>query len=205
MIWLYRFLWVVLSPVVDVWVIKRLFSGKEDRRRFKERLGVASIPRPPGRLIWFHGASVGETLSILPLVDRLLTADKNLHILVTSGTRTSAELMERKLPVGAFHQYVPLDFWPAVNSFLDYWRPDISVFVESEFWPELVLKAPNPILLNARITEKSFHKYKRMQSLFGPLMARFKTALAQTEQDALRLKELGVHTMQEFDVPTIIV
>lgn len=187
----YRLLWVLIGLFVDIWLLVRLFKGKEEWSRFKERAGVASVKRPEGKLVWFHCASVGECLSILPLINNLLNDDDSLNILVTSGTVTSAKLMAKKLPARAIHQYVPVDFYIPVKNFMWFWKPDVSVFVESEFWPELLYQAPNPILLNARISKRSFVRYKKHSWLTRPLIKRFKACLCQEQADADRLTELG--------------
>ena len=191
MIWLYRFALFLLSPVLDIWFFIRLLKGKEDRHRINERMGQPQHPRPEGKLVWIHGASVGETLSILPLIEALLAADKTLHVLVTSGTRTSAGLMRERLPARAIHQFVPLDYWPAVYMFFNHWRPDVSVFVESEFWPELLWQAPNPMLVNARVSGRAFTRYMRWGWFWHPFLARFNRCLAQSDADADRLAALG--------------
>lgn len=193
--WLYRILWLLLGPAVDIWFFSRLFKGKEDKKRWFERLGKPSQERPAGKLVWLHGASVGETLSLLPLIENLLMRDERLNILVTSGTVTSAGLMTRHLPeldaTRVIHQYAPLDFWLSIKMFVDHWQPCTSVFVESDFWPEMVYQAPNPVVINARMSERSFKRYQALSFFFAPLFTRFKAALAQSEQDAKRLRSLG--------------
>lgn len=207
-IWLYRLLWVCLSPIVVLWLWRRRKRGKEHATRFAERLGQPARHRPKGQLIWFHGASVGESLSILPLINHLLTTQQDLHILVTTGTLTSAKLMEKRLPERAFHQFVPLDAWPFVRSFMAHWQPDISVFTESELWPELLYQAPNPMLINARLSPKSFRRYRALGWFFHPLIARFIHVFAQHEPDAERYAALGApHTNTlpnlKFDAPPL--
>jgi 3-deoxy-D-manno-octulosonic-acid transferase len=192
---------------VDIWFISRLFSKKEDKSRLKERLGISSIIRPRGKLIWFHGSSVGETLSILPLINKLLEQDEKLNILVTSGTITSAKLMAEKLPPRAFHQYIPLDFYTIVSTFMEHWKPDLSIFVESEFWPELLHQAPNKVLINARISDRSFKRYGKHKWFIQTLLKGFKLCLAQSTQDEQRLKDLGIKNVKmsgnlKFDVET---
>src|SRR4051812_5239593 len=103
---------------------KRVEAGKEDPDRVGERLGRASAPRPPGPLVWLHGASVGESLSHLPLIERLRRERPDAHVLVTSGTATSAAILARRLPPGVTHQYVPVDAPGAVRRFIRHWRPD---------------------------------------------------------------------------------
>jgi len=165
----------VLAPALPLWLKHRAKVGKEDPIRQSERFGQASITRPAGQLFWMHGASVGEVTMILPLIDKVLAEYPNAHVLVTSGTTTSAELMAKRLPASAFHQYIPLDTPKAVTAFLEHWKPDIAIWSESEIWPNLLLqtKARNiPMaLINARMSEKSLNSwFKRRKSglrLFG--------------------------------------
>ncbi|MGL4324828.1 MAG: 3-deoxy-D-manno-octulosonic acid transferase, partial [Beijerinckiaceae bacterium] len=127
----------LLAPAAP-WILeRRARRGKEDRARMDERFGKASRPRPGGQLVWMHGASVGETISLLPVVEAL--TQRGVQVMVTSGTVTSAAVMEKRLPAGAFHQYVPLDAPPFAQAFLDHWQPDCAVFAESELWPNLIL------------------------------------------------------------------
>ena len=164
-----------LEPMLPLWLKQRALKGKEDPARQDERFGKASIERPKGQLFWMHGASVGETTMLLPLIHKLLAAYPQAHIIITSGTVTSANLMAKRLPPRALHQYVPLDTRNAVSSFLDYWKPDIAFWAESEIWPNLITQthARNiPMaLINARMSEKSiqgwFKRQKTALSLFG--------------------------------------
>ena len=157
-LFLYRILVVLLSPIIYMWLVIRYIKGKEDKKRFYERLGYSKQPRPNGRVVWMHGASVGECLSMLPLVKKLLAENKNLSVMVTSGTVTSAALMAKRLPQGAFHQYIPVDFPWAAKRFVQYWNPTAVLWFESDFWPNLLVeinKKQHPlILLNGRISDK---------------------------------------------------
>jgi len=164
-----------LAPVLPLWLKRRALKGKEDPARQGERFGITSRPRPKGQLFWMHGASVGEVTMLLPLIDKALKEYPAAHVLVTSGTTTSAKLMTKRLPERAFHQYIPLDTPKAVNAFLDHWKPNIALWAESEIWPNLLLqtKARNiPMaLISARMSEKSVNGWmkrrKSAQSLFG--------------------------------------
>jgi len=151
----YRTMMRGLEPFAGYILKRRVKSGKEDETRTGERKGIASLSRPAGTLIWMHGASVGETSMLLPLIRRLLEDDPKLHILVTSGTMTSAKIMAERLPDRAFHQMVPLDGPTFVARFLDYWQPDLAVWAESEIWPNLVLQTKaaraKMALINARM------------------------------------------------------
>ena len=207
MLYLYRTLWIILAPIVDIWFFIRFFKGKEDKNRFMERLGYFKQQRPTGKLVWFHAASVGESLSILPLIEQLLNKHKELNILVTTGTVTSASLMQKRLPKGAIHQYVPIDFYFAVKSFMDHWQPDLSVFVESELWPELISQAPNPIIINGRMSNKSANRYKKYKKLSAFLFQRIQLILAQSEDSYENFKMVCDTPIEnsgnlKFDAPT---
>ena len=151
----WRWLGLVVTPLAPLLLRERAARGKEDRARMGERLGIPSAARPEGRLIWIHGASVGESLAALPLIEKLLAED--IAVLVTSGTVTSATMMQARLPSGAIHQYVPLDIPRAASRFLDHWRPDVGLFVESDLWPNLLLEAQRRgiklALINARLID----------------------------------------------------
>ena len=190
--WGYRFLWLLLLPFISVMILWRLIKGKEPCLRFGERLGISTFKRPEGDLIWFHCASIGESLSILPLIDTLLKADNKRHILVTTGTVTSAKLMAKKLPKRAYHQFIPLDFYPCVRLFLSRMKPTISIFVESEFWPELMRHAPSLMLINARISDASFATYQKYPAAANTLIHHVQLAAARTSKDADRLAGLGL-------------
>lgn len=197
---LYNGLLRIGSPFLDHHLSKRLKSGKEDVARYGERLGTPSHTRPPGELIWIHAASVGEAVSALSLIEGLLENKEDRHILITTGTRTSAEIMQSRLPPRAFHQYVPIDRRQAVDHFLAYWRPDLAVWMESEVWPNLICEtsARNiPMaLLNARITEKSFKMWRRSLGFSKRLLGSFDYCSAQTELSARRLGELGARNVE---------
>ncbi len=191
----YRLFLFLLSPLILVWLFIRMIQGKEDRRRFKERLGFAGHKRPAGPLIWMHGASVGECLSMLPLVDKLLKEDPKRHIMITSGTRTSAELMKKRLPARAFHHYIPVDFKSAGRRFLRHFKPDAVLWFESEFWPNIltsVHEADIPlILLNGRISDRSFCRWQHFPYIIRSLLQLFTTTFGQSAEDAHRLEVLG--------------
>ena len=182
-------------PLIRFYLSRRLAKGKEDQFRFTERLGNASLPRPEGLLVWVHGASIGEALSILPLVERLRAQHPEWKILVTTGTVTSASLMVKRLPDGAFHQFIPVDRVDYIYKFLNHWKPDLALWTESEFWPNIInilatFKVPM-ILLNGRISDKSFKKWKVFPGLIKEILSAFSLCLGQSDEDALRLSVLG--------------
>jgi 3-deoxy-D-manno-octulosonic-acid transferase len=195
---LYRLLTAALSPAAPLLLRLRAAREKEDPARLSERTGYASLPRPAGTLIWIHGASVGESLATLPLVSALLEKPER-HVLVTTGTVTSARLMAERLPGRALHQYVPIDSPGAVRRFLDHWRPDLALFVESEFWPNLVLETHShgvPMaLVNARLSEASFKGWRRARGLAAGLLGAFDECLAQDAVVASRLTALGARSV----------
>lgn len=192
---LYRGLTTLAGPAVRLYLDRRLAAGKEDSARRGERFGTAARPRPPGRLAWIHAASVGEANSVLVLIDRLLAETPDLTVLMTTGTVTSAELMARRLPERAFHQYVPVDLPAAVDRFLDHWRPDLVLWTESEIWPNLLAAVRTrgipAALVNARMSERSFNRWRCASGLITPLLSTFQVTLAQSEEDADRLRRLG--------------
>ena len=195
----WRLLTWALSPVARTYLRQRASRGKEDWARVNERLGLSGLPRPNGRLIWVHGASVGESLSALPLIAKLLEAG-DTTVLVTSGTVTSAAMMSQRLPSGAVHQFVPLDTPGAVARFLDHWKPDAGLFVESDLWPNLILAAQargvRLALVNARISARSADRWRRARKSVAALLSAFDMVLAQDEEIAARFKKLGARKVE---------
>ena len=195
---LWRGLTAALSPLSPLLLQQRAARGKEDRARRDERLGISKIARPEGRLVWVHGASVGESLAALPLVEKLL-AD-GFNVLATSGTVTSATILASRLPAGAIHQYVPLDTPRASRHFLEHWRPDAGLFVESDLWPNLILAANAAgvrlALVNARISERSARRWRRAPKSVQTLLSAFDVVLAQDEEVAARFRALGAGNVQ---------
>lgn len=191
----YRGLSALAPPALRLLLKRRLARGKEDAARLGERMGIAGRPRPAGPLVWLHAASVGESLSTLPLIERVLARVPGAHVLVTTGTVTSARLMAERLPPRAFHQFVPLDAAPWVARFLDHWRPDLALWIESELWPNLLretgARGVPAVLVNARMTERSFRGWKRWPGAARGLLGAFRLVLAQNETYAGRFRALG--------------
>jgi len=180
-------------PVADLVLKSRLKRGKEHPIRWPERRGQTEAARPDGPLVWMHCASVGEFLAILPLIERLDARD--IHLLVTSGTVTSAEMAERRLPEGVIHQFVPMDVPQFVGRFLNHWKPDLALFVESDLWPNLITASAKRkiplILINGRLSERSFRRWRRTPRTIGALLSHFDLCLAQSAEDAARYAGLG--------------
>lgn len=192
---LYRALTTVGGPLIRLYLNRRRRRGKEDAYRFDERLGIASAARPAGKVVWLHAASVGESISLLPLIDAFATRYPGWSVLVTTGTVTSAFLMRERLPKGAIHQYAPVDRLAYVRRFLDHWQPDLALWAESEFWPNLLTetaaRGTPMVLINGRISEKSFASWQRVPGFIARLLGGFALCLGQTEDDARRLVHLG--------------
>jgi len=185
----------MISPLAGTVLKARARRGKEDPERLGERLGHASIARPAGPLAWMHAVSVGESLSLLPLIAALQAERPDLAVLVTSGTQASAEILGRRLPLGALHQYAPVDTPAAVRRFLRHWRPDVGLFVESELWPNLILAARGAgtrlALISARVTDKSARRWAARPAAARAMLASFDLILAQEAATEQRLSRLG--------------
>ena len=187
------------EPLIRLYLKRRMNRGREDPARIGERFGTPSLPRPPGALVWFHAASIGEAFSVLRLIERIADTPTRPHVLVTTGTVSSARLLAGRLTERAFHQYVPVDHPDWVARFLDHWRPDLALLVESEFWPTMMTETHRrgiPMaLINARISPSSFRGWQRFPSLIQPLLKGFSIALAQDEETAERLIALGANNV----------
>ena len=194
-----------LAEPLAPWLLgRRARRGKEDPARLGERLGRAGAPRPEGPLVWIHAVSVGESLSHLPLVERFRAERPDLGLLVTSGTRTSAELLARRLPDGVIHQYAPVDAPGAVARFLDHWRPDLGVLVESELWPNLLQAASargtRLALVGARISARSASGWARAPAAASALLGLFDVIYAQDLETRAWIESHGVHVAGQLDL-----
>lgn len=189
----YRLLAAMAAPFAPILLARRLKRGKEHGERIAERRGNSGAERPAGALVWLHGASVGELMSALPLIERI--ARHEVNILVTSGTVTSSELAGERLPPGVIHQFIPLDAPRFMRRFLERWQPDLALFVESDLWPNMVIETSRRgvpmILVNGRLSENSFRRWRYLPRTIVNLLGRFDLCLARTPADASRLSELG--------------
>jgi 3-deoxy-D-manno-octulosonic-acid transferase len=183
------------SPLAKPLLEARARRGKEDPARLGERLGHASAPRPSGPVVWMHGASVGESVSLLPLIAWLADERPDIAVVFTSGTRASAEILARRLPAGAIHQYVPVDTPGAVARFLAHWRPGLGVFAEGELWPNLLLAARGAgvrlALVSARMTEKTAKAWTARPAAARAMLESFDLVLPQDAATEARLAALG--------------
>lgn len=176
-LFIYRAAVPVLAPFAGVWLGARAREGKEDRTRLGERFGRYGQQRPRGRLVWFHAASVGESSVASGLIEALAARDASLNFLISTGTRTSADLIARRSLPRTTHVYAPLDSGGAVRRFFTHWHPDAGVFVESELWPNLILAAERrgvPLaLVNARMSPKSLARWQRWNAAGARLLKAF--------------------------------
>jgi len=200
MLALYRGVATLGAPLVRAYLARRVRNGREDPARIGERRGVPSRPRPEGKLVWLHAASVGEAVSALPLIERIRRDRPSLSLLVTTGTVTSAAIMQSRLPPGVPHQYVPADVPGWIERFLDHWRPDLALWMESEFWPAALTALGRrgvPVaLVNARVSDHSFKGWRRWPRTIEALLDCFVLCLAQSPLDAERLWALGAKAVE---------
>jgi 3-deoxy-D-manno-octulosonic-acid transferase len=199
---LWRGIGHLLTPVVRLWLQRRVTQGKENAARLGERFGQAARPRPSGLLVWCHGASVGEAQALLPLLQHLHKQRPDITLLLTTGTVTSAALVEQRLAeTEIIHQFIPVDLPDAVDGFLDHWRPDLVLWSESDFWPGILneLRRRNipALLANARLSERSVSRWLLAPDTARWLLAAFDTIYAQTGGDAERLQRLGAPKVVE--------
>lgn len=200
---LYKFFSIILSPFIDLYLLYRKKKGKEDNQRFHERLGKPEIPRPSGALIWVHAASVGEAISVLPLMNKISDSYSDVNILLTTGTVTSSKVLESKLPKNIIHQYVPIDKYHVVKRFLDHWSPDFAIWVESELWPNMLSETHKTgcpiVLVNARMSENSYEKWKKHGAFSRDILSCFSQCLVQSDEDAKRFSDAGAKNVAVID------
>ena len=204
----YRRLARAATPLMPLLLRYRLGQGREHAERLCERRGETQVRRPHGPLVWVHGASVGEMLAVIPLVDRIRA--RGFAVLVTSGTVTSAELAQRRMPPGVIHQFVPLDTPRFVKRFLDHWRPNLALLAEGDLWPNLILESSARgiplILVNGRLSQRSYARWCKAPRAMATMLERFDLCLVQSAHDADRYTELGAPRVNltgnlKLDVP----
>lgn len=189
----YRWFGAGIYPLLGPYLAIRAAKGKEERSRRKERYGRSNIARPIGPLVWFHAASVGETNAVIPLIGEVRR--RGITVVLTTGTVTSAGVASDRLGDDVIHQYVPLDLKPAVSRFLDHWKPDLAIIAESEIWPmtilELGARRTPQVLVNGRLSDRSFARWSRRPSLADALFENLSHVVAQSDLDAERFRSLG--------------
>ena len=200
----YKLITYLLYPLVPLYLYFRKLRKKEDAIRYKEKLSKITVPRGDGFLIWFHVASVGEAMSILPLIDNCIQDKKIDKILITSITLSSGKILEKKFNQNpkVNHQFLPLDVPILINKFLEHWNPNLSIFIDSEIWPNLILnikKNKIPLLLiNARITKKSFTRWKLVTNFAKKIFGKFDLCIAANKESENFLKLLGAKNIKNY-------
>ncbi len=200
----YKLITYLFYPFSNLYLNYRIIKNKEDPKRYKEKLSKISAPRGEGFLVWFHVASVGEAMSILPLIEKCSNNKKINKILITSITLSSAKILTKKFDQNQniIHQYLPLDIPKFNNTFLQHWKPNLSIFIDSEIWPNLVteIKERNIplILLNARITEKTFNKWKKLKNFSKKIFNKFDLCISSNKESEFFLKDLGAKNIKNF-------
>ncbi len=217
---LYLVIAFLSAPLLRLQLRRRAMAGREEADRLAERFGYASLQRPSGPLVWVHAASVGETISVLPLIGDLLAAHEDLHVLLTTGTVTAAQTVaaykKRESAIGArvLHQYVPLDRRRWVNRFLDHWRPQATFWVESEIWPNAIIacaaRGLKPVMIIGRMSPRSFKNWHRFNGAAQFLLGKFALLTAQDDISAARLRDLGLENIAtpgnlKLDAPPLAV
>ena len=203
MIFVYRIfinLILILSPLI---ILARLLKKKEDYIRFREKFGFFSKNRSKGKLIWFHGASVGEFQSIVPLLEKLEKSKKISQILITSNTLSSSKVISKIKLKKISHQFFPIDNDLIIKKFINHWKPSAALFVDSEIWPNTLInlnkeKIPT-VLINARITRKSYNKWIKFKGFSKLIFNKFNLCLSSNKETVSFLKKLGAKNIKYFN------
>ena len=200
----YRFFTYLFYPLAPIYLYFRKIRKKEDSISYKEKLSTIEISREEGFLIWFHVASVGEAMSILPLIESCIEEKKINKILLTSITLSSGKILRKRFNQNSkvIHQFLPLDISVLTNKFLDHWKPNLSIFIDSEIWPNLISQISEKkiplLLINARITKKSFEKWKLIISFAKKIFGKFNLCMVSNKESENFLKILGAKNIKNY-------
>ena len=200
----YKLITYLFYPFAPAYLYFRKLRKKEDFVRYREKLSKINIKRDDGFLIWFHVASIGEAMSILPLIENCIEEAKINKILLTSITLSSGKFLEKKFNQNAkvIHQFLPLDIVIFTKKFLEHWKPNLSIFIDSEIWPNLILqinKKKIPLLLiNARITKKTFLRWKLLISFAKKIFGKFDLCIVSNTESENFLKILGAKNIKNY-------
>ena len=196
MFFFYQIILILLFLISPLIIIFRIIKNKEDKKRFIEKFSIPTKKRIKGKLLWFHGASVGEILSIIPLIKNYEKKKSINQILITSSTLSSSKVLKKYNFKKTVHQFYPIDQLFLVNKFLKYWKPSLAVFIESEIWPCMFLniyKKKIPlVLLNARLTKKTFNRWIKIKTFSDNIFSKIKIALPQNLETKYFLKNLNI-------------
>ena len=194
LIYIYNVINILLLPLYMVLIFIRILKAKDNWISFKQRLGFTCAQRLPGKLLWIHAASVGESMVAITLIRALSVSYPKYNFLVTTGTLSSAQILEKSLPQNATHQFTPIDNFLVVRKFLNHWKPDLGIFIESELWPCLITEASNKcnlMLVNARLSDKSYKRWQSKKWLFKLIIDSFKKIIVQSKTDLYKYQQLG--------------
>ena len=200
----YKIITYLFYPFAPIYLYFRKLRKKEDTIRYKEKLSKINISRGDGFLVWFHVASVGEAMSILPLIDSCIQEQKIDKILITSITLSSGKILEKRFNQNPkiIHQFLPLDVAILTNKFLEHWKPNLSIFIDSEIWPNLILQTNQKriplLLLNARITKKSFARWKLVINFAKKIFEKFDLCIVSNKESENFLKILGAKNIKNY-------
>ena len=200
MFFLYQIIFTLIIFISPILIYFRILKNKEHKTRYKEKFNITSKKRIKGNLIWFHGASVGEIQSIIPLIENY-EKDKTINqILITSSTLSSSKILEKFKFKKTIHQFYPLDHIYITSKFLRYWKPNIAIFIESEIWPcmfkELEKRKIPIVLLNARITKKTFDKWMKLKNFTNEIFNKITIAYPQNLETKYFLKQLKTNKVK---------
>jgi 3-deoxy-D-manno-octulosonic-acid transferase len=195
----YNFIFWILTPCLHYFLRQRIKRGKEDKTRFREKMGLSALPKPSEKIIWINAVSVGEALAVIPLIERLPEIyppmAQNMRILLTTSTTSAATIVKDRLPPHALHQYTVIDHPLYVKRFLDHWQPVAAFWVESELWPNMIAQTAKrsiPMaLINARFSRKTVKNWSRAKFFARFLFSRFDICLVQNETNKDALIVLG--------------
>ena len=200
MLIIYRFLINIILLFSPIILIIRLIKKKEDIFRFREKFCIFSKKRGAGKLVWFHGASVGEIQSIIPIVEKLENESKIKKVLITSNTLSSSKIIKKLKFKKVVHQFFPIDTNYFSNKFLEFWTPSNAFFIDSEIWPNMISnlkKKKIPVtLLNGRITHKTYRRWKKLPNFSKSIFSKINNCYAASNKSKNFLKKLGAKNVK---------
>ena len=200
----YKLFTYLFYPLVPIYLYFRKLRKKEDLISYKEKLSKINTSRGEGFLIWFHVASVGEAMSILPLIENYIDDKKVNKILLTSITLSSGKILKKKFNhnTKVIHQFLPLDIPIFTKKFLEHWKPNLSIFIDSEIWPNLILQIHEKkiplLLINGRISEKTFKRWKLLINFAKKIFEKFDLCIASNKESENFLKILGAKNVKNY-------
>jgi len=187
------------APVIFAYLKWRSFKGHEDATRLSERVGISNLPKTKQSLLWIHAVSVGEAMAALTIIQAILKKYPEIMVLLTTTTVSSAKIIKNRLPKNTFHQFCPVDTPQAVGRFLEHWQPDLAIWIESELWPNLIHETQErgipTLLLNGRMSLKSFSNWKKIKRMIAPLLRRLDLCAVQSEEQASFFQTLGAESV----------